>query len=110
MTVTLRTSASQNPASSSGYRPMEIPTLQSYASHSGLRYEAYQRAPSPFLNPDQAYGPMESTTPLSSSAPSPVFMPPQMIRAHHRHHSSVASAPVHVKKAPVHVKKEDSGV
>ncbi len=71
--------------------------FQNPSTHSNLQYEAFHRAPSPFLNPEQAYGSMESTTPLSASAPSPIFMPPQVIRYHHRHHSSVASAPVQCK-------------
>ncbi|RYP07775.1 hypothetical protein DL765_009019 [Monosporascus sp. GIB2] len=91
------TNAAQNPAViSSGYPPLEVPMLQNPGAPSTLQYDAFHRAPSPFLNPGQAYGDsFESTTQLSASAPSPAFMPPpHMCRSHHRHHSSVASAPV----------------
>lgn len=59
----------------------------------------YETTPSPFLEAHQwpTTGYSESTTPLSVSAPSPVFMPsPQFM--HHRHTSSVSSAPVHYKR------------
>ncbi|RYP07060.1 hypothetical protein DL764_002751 [Monosporascus ibericus] len=91
------TNSAQNPAViSSGYPPLEVPMLQNRGGPSNLQYDACRRAPSPFLSPGQAYGgSFEPTAPLSASAPSPAFMPPpHMYRSHHRHHSSVASAPV----------------
>ncbi|XXH00198.1 hypothetical protein Hte_006540 [Hypoxylon texense] len=91
------TNVQHRASSSSTYLPLVVHTQQH--DHSALHSPAFHNTPSPFLNPEQWHGaPMESTTPLSLSAPSPNFLSSHTFQHHHRQNSSISSAPVHVKR------------
>jgi hypothetical protein len=97
LTLPPRTNFARNPASSSSnHLPFDAQVPQNPMAATYTPLDAYSRAPSPFLNPEQMHGTPTpgSTTPLTLPANSPVFLPPPMFQTHHhRHSSSMSSGP-----------------